>query len=381
MGYLSNRTINYLNLLGALLSLLEQGWGLFGPLYLYNRGFSLAEVFMLFAVLNGSRIPLRLLTFPIVHKFGLRMALMIGTAGYACSFPVLAMVKGYDIWLVAYILMFGTFCAMYWHCFHTFYSLAGEQEHRGKHLSISQALNVSFAAIVPLLSAFFITSNGFEQYFWMSLPVLVVMVYVISRCQTIPTIPLKWKDGKKLIFNLGAKIHIAEASATFPLTISWIFVTYFYVKKLVIFGAVLTFGILVQIVYQLWIGRAIDRGRGHFVANAAGALKVLQIIGKTFLPLSYFTLFSMEALTGATNVHHALAQPTVMYNTGKKSADPFWYWFFAETAYDMGTILGAGGAALCLYYGLTPRLVILLALPGALIVWRLTYKNLKPQKI
>ncbi len=380
MGYLSNRTINYLNLLGALLSLLEQGWSLFGPLYLYSRGFSVAEVFMLMAVLIGSRIPLRLLTFPIVHKFGLRAALMLGTAGYACTFPILAMVKGYDYWLLAYVLMFGIFCAMYWHCYHTFYSLAGEHEHRGKQLSVAQAMSVTFSAVVPLLSAFFITSNGYEKYFWMSLPVLMAMIYVISRCENIPTIPIKWKDGKKLMFNLGAKIHIAEASATFPVNIGWIFVTYFYVKKLVIFGVVLTFGILVQIIYQLWIGKAIDRGRGHFVANAAGFLRALQVLGKALLPLSYFSLFSLEALTGATNVHHALAQPTVMYNTGKKSADPFWYWFFAETAYDLGTILGSGGAALCLFYGLPVRLVILLALPGVFAVWRLTYKNLKPKK-
>jgi len=374
MGYLTNRTINYLNIHGAFLALLEYAFGLFGPIYFYTLGFPLPEVFGLLVGLNTARIPLRFLSFPMVRLVGLKGALMVGTAGWALSFPVLAMVKGYDGWLLLYIIMFGVFNAMYWHCFHTFYSLAGETEHRGKQISVANSLIKAFSALAPLLSAIFITNNSFKAYFFLSIPLVIVMLLILSRCEDIPVERIKWKEGKKLMFSLGAKIHLAEAASILPLNFGWLFVMYFYVQKMVTFGGILTFGIVAQVIYQLWLGKVIDRGRGRLVTNAAGFLMIIETISKVFLPLSFLRILGLEALSGAANVHHSIAQPTVMYNTGKSSSDAFWYWLFAETAFDLGTILGLGSAAVCLYFGMPLRFTILLALPGICAVWWLTYR-------
>ena len=48
---------------------------------------------------------------------------MIATTGYCVTYPLLGT---YDIWLLAYVILHGAFNATYWHCYHTFYSLAGE---------------------------------------------------------------------------------------------------------------------------------------------------------------------------------------------------------------------------------------------------------------
>jgi hypothetical protein len=175
------------------------------------------------------------------------------------------------------------------------------------------------------------------------------------------------------MFTLGAKIHIAEASAVFPLSIGWLLVVYIYLGKMVTLGGILTFGILIQILYQLWIGKVIDRRRGHLVANIAGGLRAAQAIIKAFLPLSFSRIVGLETLNGATSVHHSLSISTAMYNAGKNSDDTFWYWFFAESAFDCGTIIGSGGVALLLLCGVPLQLTILLALPGVLTVWWLTY--------
>lgn len=372
MGYLTNRTINYLNIHGALLALLEQAWGIFGPIYLYTRGFSLTEIFILTAVLNTARIPLRFLAFPVVHRFGLKAALMLGTAGFALSFPVLGMVKGYDIWLVLYIIMFGIFSAMYWHCFHTFYSLAGESEHRGKQISVAQGLTTAIGALSPLLSSLLITHSSFQIFFLIPLPMVIVMLLILNRCENISVKRISWQHGKKVMFNIGAQIHLAEASAVFPLTIGWLFTVYFYVKEMVIFGGILTFGIIVQVLYQLWLGGALDRGKGLRIAHAAGSIRAIQLIAKALVPLSFPSVLALEGMGAAANVHHGIAQPSVMYNNGKSSADTFWYWFFAETAFDIGTIIGCAAVATALYIGMPLRLTILFALPGVCAVWWLT---------
>ena len=68
MGYLTNHSINYLNLHTALLRLLEQAFGIFVPIFLYSQGFSLPEVFGLLALFCVVRMPLRFLSFPLVRK-------------------------------------------------------------------------------------------------------------------------------------------------------------------------------------------------------------------------------------------------------------------------------------------------------------------------
>lgn len=374
MSFFSNRTVNLLNVHLALLGLLDQALGLFGPIYYYKQGFSIPEIFGLFAAFNVARIPLRLLSFPLVHRLGIKKALMVGTAGYALSFPLLTMVDGYTVWLFVYILMFGMFNALQWHCYHVYYTLAGEAEHRGKQVAVGASLSMGLAALAPVFSALVITYGGFSIFFLLPLPFVLVMLYVLTKCQDFPVVRRPWKEGKALLFTLGAKIHIAEASAVFPLHIGWVFAVYLYVEKLVLLGAIVAFGIIIQILYQMWIGKIIDKGKGHSVTHAAGLLRLLQIIGKSFVPLSYPAVLSMEAVSGATSAHHALAQPTAMYNAGSASADPFWYWLFAETAFDIGTVIGCGAAALLLLQGVPLQLTILVAIPGTMIVWWLTYR-------
>ncbi len=372
MAYLSNKSVNYLNIHGALLGLLEQAFGLFAPIYLYVKGFSLIEVFLLLALFNAARIPLRLLSFPVVGRFGLKFALMFGTAGFAFTFPILTMVKGYDLWLLLYVILFGTFSAMYWHCFHTFYTLAGDLENRGKQISVAMGMTAAVSAISPLLSAFFITDKGYETFFLLPIPLLCVMLFLLSKIDDIPVKHSAWSEGKKLIFNLGARIHVAEATAVFSMNIGWILLIYLYFDEVISLGGVVTIGIIFQIIYQLWIGKMVDNDKGHLVSDIAGALRILQVIVKSFIPISPSGIITGEISQSIASVHHNISQPTAMYNAGKNTSHTFWYWLFAETAFDIGTIIGCSAIALLLYLGTPLQYTILVAIPGVLYVWYLT---------
>jgi hypothetical protein len=375
MSYLGNSTINCLNIQGALMGLLEQASVLFAPIYFYTQGFSLPEVFVLLAVMNAVRLPLRLLSFPIVRRVGLRAALMVGAAGYCLSFPMLNFVKGWDGWLIAFVLGFGGFNALYWHCYHTFYSMAGEKEHRGRHLSVALGLGTAVCALAPVLSGILIARTGFQKYFLLPIPLMLLMLAVLSRSRDVPVHRVPWREGRSLMFNLGARIHVAEASVVFPLNVGWMFVVYFFTRgRMAEFGGIVTFGMVIQILYQLWLGNVVDRGAGRSVAHVAGGLRLAQALGMAMCPLSLPRILALQTLSGATNVHHGLACTTTMYNAGKGSHDPFWYWLFAESAFDLGTIIGAGLVALLVYLGVPVQLTILVSLPGITAVWWLTHR-------
>ena len=245
MSYLTNRSINTLNVQGGLFGVLEQAFD-FIPLYLFSRGFSLPEVFGLVALMIAVRMPLRLLSIPLVHRMGLKAALMISITGYCLSFPLIGMVYTYDIWLLTYLIAFGVSNSIYWHCFHVFYSLAGEHGHRGRQVSIYLGLCTAISALSPLLGAIFVDRNSFQSFFLLSLPLLFLMLGVLSRCEDIAVARTPWSEGRKLMFNLGAKIHFAEASAVYPLCFVWIFVVYFYVDEIVSLGGIMSFGTQAQ---------------------------------------------------------------------------------------------------------------------------------------
>ena len=297
---------------------------------------------------------------------------MIATTGYCVTYPLLGMVKTYDIWLLAYVILHGAFNATYWHCYHTFYSLAGEHEHRGKQLSVALGLSTAVSALSPLLSALFITQTSFQTFFFLPLPLLLVLLCALARSEELPVVLSPWSEGKKLIFNLGAKLHLADASAAYPLNIGWMFVVYFFVGQMVTLGSILTFGILAQIVYELWLGRLVDGKLAHVVAHAGGMLRITQVILKAIVPLSFSRILCLETLKGGTSVHHELTYCAAKYNAAKHSGDPFWYWLFAETGFDLGAVVGAGGVALLLLCGVNLQTTILVALPGVVAIWRLT---------
>ena len=374
MAFLSNKTVNRLNLHLALVTLLEQAFSVFGPIYLYNRGFSVAEILTGMALVIFLRMPMRLLSLPIISRFGLKTALMIGATGYALTFPVLSEVSGVDCWLLLYAILYSIFNAMHWWAFHTFYSLAGELEKRGRQVATGYALATGIAALAPVLCAVMIAHEGFRDYFILAFPLIAAMLANLAFAKNIPIAPVRWREGREAVGSLGAKIHLMDSSSSYPMGICWLFVVYFYVGKMEPLGGIITFGIAVQAVYQLLLGTWMDKGRGTRITHAAGCLQSLTVLGRAFFPLSLAGILGLGALGAAGNVHYLASETTALYNDAKGSPHPLWYWLFTEMGWDVGSLFGAGGAALLLWLGVDLRHVILLALPSLLALWWLLHR-------
>lgn len=377
MVFLSNRNINYLNFYLGLVNLLDQSYWIFIPIYLYKQGFAISSILLIYVVMNLTRIPLRFCCLPLMQNFGVKPVLMLGTIGYALSFLFLPMVKQFDFWLIAYIVFFAFFNGLHWFAFHTFYSLCGEAESRGRHVAVGQALTIGLAALAPLASAFVIDKYGFSSYFFLPCLLAVLMLILLSRCQNIFVTVHPISIGKKLVFNLGARVFLLDAASFYPMFFCWMFAMYIYVGEINVLSGIISFGICMQILWQLILGALIDKGKGSIITNFAGLLRIFRTIGRAFLPLTMPTIIGLEALSGAADVHHNASQPTAIYNTGKKTDSPVWYWLFAEIGWDIGTLIGAGSVALLLIGGMNLRLAMLVALPPIVLIWWLLRKYFK----
>lgn len=374
MAFFSNKTINYLNLHLALVNVLDQSYWVFSPLYFFERGFSIPAIFLLLTLLNFMRMPMRFLSVPLVHRFGLKIPTMLGAAIYGLSFLILIKVKGWDGWLLFYAIVFSFGNSMHWLCFHAYYSLAGDPQKRGRQVAIAQTLTVALSALAPLFGAFIIADVGFTPYFLMSVPVVIATLLTLSRCQNIRVKPIHWQEGKKAIGALSPKLHLMESCAAYPLNVGWMFVIYLYMGKITSLGDIIAFGMVVQMLYQLLLGALVDRGRAGIIVNISESLRGLSVMAKALIPLSLPTIMATVTLESIANVHHAAIFPTALYNSTKHTPYPLWCWMLTEMAWDTGTIVGAGGTALLMYSGMELRHVILIALPFISILWWLLHR-------
>jgi hypothetical protein len=113
----------------------------------------------------------------------------------------------------------------------------------------------------------------------------------------------------------------------------------------------------------------VDGGKGTLIVHTDGMLRFFVVIARAFLPLSLPHILGLEAIAAIGDVHHTTVQPTVLYNAGKQYPHPIWYWLFAETGWDIGALIGAGGSAFLLWQGMELRHVILMALPFIAVLW------------
>lgn len=103
MAYVSNTSINMLNLHYAVHALASGMGGIFYAVFLLRAGVPVALVLAAIAALLAGRFALRPLVLPLAKRWGLRPLVMVGCFIKALQFPILAHVHGPDLTLLLLI--------------------------------------------------------------------------------------------------------------------------------------------------------------------------------------------------------------------------------------------------------------------------------------
>ncbi|MEI7669909.1 MAG: MFS transporter [Pseudomonadota bacterium] len=365
MGFFSNKSINYLNISNSFFELMSQISNVFVAVFLYKQGFSITKIFIVLALIFGMRILMRFITLPILAKLGLRKTIMLGLVGNGISILNLSLVEGIDGWLVSYILMFALFNSMYWLCFHIFYTLSGEEKHRGKQYAMRSAFILSLQAIFPLISGFVIEHSGYGLYFALSIPITILGLIPLFKCPDIKNDSINFKLSKEIFSYYGVKTGILWSFYDAAVTNSWfLIILMFFAGKVTSFGGILSFGIIVQVLWQLLIGRHIDAGKKRIFAIKGGIIIVLVLFCRSFLELSLTIVIALELMFAIGKLNLLSVRDVEVYNNSHKSHNVMQYWIFTEIARDAGNVLGYFSVALLLQSGLQIREAMLVALPA-----------------
>ena len=102
MAYLRNRAVNLLNIHYGLHALAMYGAGVFFAVFLLKEGVSAPVVFAAIALILAGRFAIRPLVLMLAPSVGVRALVAFGTVFLGVTYPLLAEVKGVDLWLLAF---------------------------------------------------------------------------------------------------------------------------------------------------------------------------------------------------------------------------------------------------------------------------------------
>lgn len=366
-AFFSNRAVNLINVHTALKHFAIHMADVFGAIYLYQLGFELYQIFLVWVVIFVLRFIIRPFGLWLANRRGLRKSVFFGSLFYIGYYLVLIQVGGIDAWLFIFAIYTAFTDIFYWLPYHAYFSALGDHENRGRQVGVREALVGISAISAPIIGGLLINTFGFATAF--------ITAACFSLISAIPIyLAPEVKIGKQISFKkawrerFGFWIFVGDG---------WHYNTHFFTWNLILFillGSVVEFGLLLGLaaIFQtlgfLLLGRAIDRGSGWKIYRVGVILVALTAIGRAIFVDTVPEVIFFDILLAIAVCFYRPSFNTALYNSGKKSLNVIWFHFLAETGWDVGSVIALSFAAALTFFDGNPRIILLFGLGGLIIV-------------
>jgi hypothetical protein len=365
MAFLRNRAVNWINLHSGIQALAQGMGGVFVLAYLLRAGVSVPASLCAMALIFAGRFAIRPVVVPAAIRFGLKPLIIGGNLIIALQYPLLARVHDVDESLVLYCLVSALGDTFYWTCFHAYFALVGDSEHRGHQVSAGVALSAVVGIVAPLIGAWSLGRLGAPITFGV---VGLVQALAAAPLLALPRLAVERSAPGALRFALpGIGLFMADG---------WFTVTYFMVWQIALFlslgssysvyGGAMAIAALVGAASALLLGRHIDAGhgrRGVVIAFSAISLTVLVRAASLGTP---WLAVAANALSAIATCLLVPAVGVPVYNLSKISPCALRFNIAAEGGWDIGCFTGCLVTAALIAHGATLAEVIPLGFLGML---------------
>ena len=364
MSYFSNVAINRFNLHYAVQTLAQAAGGIFLLVFMLRAGVPAAITLVAMAAIVAQRFIVRSGVLPLARRIGLRRTLMLGTALEALAFPLLAQVRGVDGWFVALCLVTPLGSALYWTCYHAYFTALGDTEGRGGQVAFREAMAAMIGIVAPLIGGWALANEGPR-----------IMFAGVALLQLAAVVPLIGGPEVAIRAEAPGGLRAAGFGAALMAADGWFAACYYHVWSIALFvtlkqdfsayGGAMALAALAAAACGLAMGRVIDLGHGRKALTAAYG------VAAGVVALRAASIGSPWLAVGANAAGAlvlALMVPVLMtpvYNAAKASPCPLRFHIATEGGWDIGCGAGCLVAAAFVATGHTLAAPILLALAGA----------------
>lgn len=350
MPYFSSRAFNLVYIHAALQAFASYGGEAFAFVYLLSAGIPAPVVLLAIAAMFGSRMLFRRLVLPLVRRVGLRRALVVAILAEAATYPILSQITGTGWLLAGYLALWAFSSSLYWTTYHSYVALMGDNHARGAQTSAVETIGMLMGIGAPLVTGLLLTAfDPLVAFGTVALAMAVSAVPVLAG----PELPVADRAEMPEATRREARLILfADGLRSGSFHFTWLIALFLTLgSNFGAFGGAMALSGLVGAVGALFLGRAIDLGRGLGAARigfaALGAAAVARMFGWPFAGLA----------VGA-NVAAALAWPLYatafnarVYTLARQSTCPLRFHIVAEGGWDLGTALSCLAAAALLQAG------------------------------
>lgn len=344
MAYFKNATVNLLNLHYVLHAVAATGGGAFFSVYLLKAGTPAHVVLAAIAAVMLGRFAFRPLILPLGERFGLKALLVAGTLLSSLQYLILPYVSGVGWPLLALVTMSAVGDVFYWTAYHAFFAAHGDDEHRGHHVGVREALAAIVGIASPIAAGWMLVTLGPQIAFGATTAVVIVSALPLMFARNV-AVPRSVK-GAFQFARTGFILSAADGWQAAGYFVVWqiaLFVT--LGESFVAYGGALALAAVVGAVGGLLLGRWVDRGHGaKLVWIAFGALSLVLALRVVAVgnPALAVLAQALGALAGCLVVP---VHGTPVYNLAKASPCVLRFSMVTEAGWDLGGAAGLLTAA------------------------------------
>jgi hypothetical protein len=364
MRLFRNAAVNRVMLHTAIAALAQQSGGVFVFVFLLKAGVPAPLVLCVIAAMVGGRFLMRPAVLPLARRLGLRRTLMLGTAMEAAIYPMLPFVHGPGPLLWGVIVISAAGSVVYWTCYHAYFAVVGDAEHRGGQVGLREAMTGLIGVAAPVLAGWMLATTGPQATFG-----------VVALVQLAAALPFIGARDVAVAHEVPGGYRAALEGAALMGADGWFASAFYHVWQIALFvslgegyvnfGGAMALAGLAGAVGSLTIGRMIDLGRGRasvLLAYGCGA----GVVALKAVSIGHPALAVASGAFGATAA--ALLIPALMtrvYNLAMAAPCPLRFNIATEAGWDIGCGLGCLSAAGLLALGAGWGPVLMLGLVGA----------------
>jgi MFS family permease len=364
--FFSNKSINRMYIHSSLFNLAERiGW-IFGPIFLIKVGYSIPQVFCMWACLFMIRLPARYIFLKILPWTGLVRSAIMGLTSYIIALTMLPLLRDDVSWLAPFLLFYSIGMTFYWTSYHTMFGMLGDQKDRGKQVAMLSSISLLLMAFEPYISSMIIHFVGYQALFAASAVLMALAVLpLLGISIKTPVFQSSHSKAQRDACRWVAAYHAFCSFKEYGHPFLWRLIVFFMLADIMKFGAALTGGLLFLAAIQLFIGDAVDRGRGYLLLKIGTVVTLIQVFVRALLITTPVGVAMSEGLSvGGKLMTQVEAN---FYNRGKDAENYFYYIYWAEVAWDIGAMTTLLTMASMAWVGFTLTQIMMIITPFGLI--------------
>lgn len=240
---------------------------IFVPIYLLKLGYSLENIFLLYAVRGAAWAIFTYWAGQLIGRLGANRTMVLGLVAAGGELMLLPMLASSLLGLLALGIVAGFHHALYLTAYRASFSKAKSAKRAGQQVSRATALTILGGALAPAIGGVVAYEFGVEANY--ALAVALMLAAVVPHLRSPDVVKHRPPDLSRIAWHRIWRDNVANASYTIVLVaevVVWSLLVYTIIPSYAGLGALGSLSALMAILVTLYVGkREATRGEKHYL--------------------------------------------------------------------------------------------------------------------